>query len=71
MSLPSNVCLECGGRGYVTYEDDRDPGKYPTQKCPDCDGRGFEVEPALDPLDWNPATDPVVRAILAMGEGER
>ena len=63
-----DTCIGCNGTGYIG------PG-HPSWElsvpdpCPDCYGRG--VEPAPDPLNWNPAADPVVRAILAMGEGER
>lgn len=40
--MKPTTCIECSGRGYVTYEDTRRPNQWPTQKCPDCNGRGVE-----------------------------
>lgn len=59
MTLPRNACLECAG---LKYDDEGLP-------CEACNGNG--AEPIPDPLSPHPCADPVVRAILAMGEGER
>lgn len=68
MSIPSNVCLECGGRKYIHVSDET-RGRSGVYPCPECNGTG--TEPTPDPLNPHPCADPVVRAILAMGEGER
>ena len=38
-----DVCIECSGTGYVCYLDNRSDSQWPTQKCPDCNGRGTEA----------------------------